>query len=89
MKLGFHHLPQANYNIKEMFKTLKMVPYSKTLNMHAAIPATLILTSLGFHVTHHKTIIMVAPASAAQVLSTNPLQNLLLPAWNEAQNNLL
>ena len=57
--------------------------------MHAAIPATLILTSLGFHVTHHKTIIIVAPTSAAQVLSTNPLQNLLLPAWNEVQNNLL
>lgn len=31
----------------------------------------------------------MAPATAAQVLGTNPLQIQLLPAWNAVQNSLL
>lgn len=89
MKLGFHHFPQANYNVKEIFKTIKMIPYSKTLNMYPASPGTQILISLGFHVTHHKTIIIVAPTSAVQVLSINPLKKLFLPSWNTVKNNFL
>ena len=54
-----------------------MVPYSKILSTDPFIPATLILTGFGFHVTHLKTIITVAPTSAAHILSTNPLQTLL------------
>lgn len=44
--------------------------------MHPAIPDTLILMSLGFQVTHLKIIIIVAPANAAQVQSTNLVQTL-------------
>lgn len=32
---------------------------------------------------------ILAPATAAQVLSTNPLQIQLLPVWNAVQNTLL
>lgn len=85
MKLGFHHFSQANNNAKEIFKTIKTVPYSKTLNMYPASPGTRILTSLGFHVIHHKTIFIVAPTNAVQVLSINPLKKLFLPAWNTVQ----
>lgn len=81
MKLGFHHLPQANYNAKEMFKA------SKIVNMHPAIPATLILMSLGFHLTHLKTIIILAPTNATQVQVQ--IHCKLLPTWNAVQNNSL
>lgn len=50
--------------------------------MYPAIPAELTLMSLGYHRTHLKTVIILAPATAAHVLSTNPLQIQLLPAWN-------
>ena len=44
--------------------------------MNPAIPVTLILMSLGFHVTHLKIMTIVAPNNVAQVQSTNPLQTL-------------